>query len=108
MALGGRIRRRLSVTEVRIVAKADKFWECFEDAFLWIVDALKECFGLEKVEPGPGKAKSESGYEYDIEVMGYTKGDQKLVLFECRRKSRNLEPAHAGGFAYRMKTTGAK
>ena len=90
------------------MAKADKSWESFEDAFRSIVEAHKEFFGLEEVEPGPGKAKSESGYEYDIEVLGYSRGDQKLVRFECRRKSRNLEPKDAGEFAYRIETTGAK
>ena len=30
------------------------------------------------------------------------------LLFECRRKSRNLEPKDAGEFAYRIETTGAK
>jgi hypothetical protein len=85
-----------------------KAWENFEDAFRAILEAHKDFFGLGSVDPAPAKAKAESGYVYDIEVLGYAKGDQKLVLFECRRKSRNLEPKDAGELAYRIETTGAK
>jgi len=90
------------------MAKADKAWESFEDAFRAILEAHKEFFGLDRVEPAPGTAKAESGYVYDIEVMGYSTGDDKLILFECRRRSRNLEPKDAGELAYRIQTTGAK
>lgn len=88
--------------------EADKDWKSFEDAFRAILETHKEFFGLEGVEPAPAKATANSGYVYDIEVMGYSKGDKKLVLFECRRKSRNLEPKDAGELAYRIQTTGAK
>jgi hypothetical protein len=88
--------------------KADKAWESFEDAFRAILETHKDFFGLDSVEPASGKAEAQSGYVYDIEVMGYSKGDEKLVLFECRRKSRNLEPRDAGEFAFRIQTTGAK
>jgi hypothetical protein len=89
------------------VAKAGKAWESFEDAFRAILEAHKEFFGLDSVEPAPGTAKAASGYVYNIEVLGYTKGDERLVLFECRRKKRNVEPGEAGEFAYRILTTGA-
>jgi len=90
------------------MAKAEKAWESFEDAFRAILEAHKDFFGLGRVEPGLAEAAAESGYVYDIEVLGYAKGDDKLVLFECRRKSRNLEPKDAGEFAYRVFTTSAK
>ena len=90
------------------MAKADKAWKSFEDAFRAILEDHKDFFGLDSIEPTPGKAEAKSGYVYDIEVTGYSKGDEKLVLFECRRKSRNLEPKDAGEFAYRIQMTGAK
>lgn len=89
------------------MAKADKKWESFEDAFRSIITDHKEFFGLDRVEPSPATAKSVSGYVYDIEVFAYAKGDGRAVLFECRRKSRNLEPKDAWEFAYRIETTGA-
>jgi|RhiMetdeSRZDD1v2_1073273.scaffolds.fasta_scaffold261819_2 hypothetical protein len=90
------------------MTKTDRAWKQFEDAFRAILEDHKDFFGLDSIEPSPRKAKAKSGYVYDIEVMGYSKGDEKLVLFECRRKSRNLEPKDAGEFAYRIQTTGAK
>lgn len=90
------------------MAKEQKKWESFEDAFRSIITEHKAFFDLERVEPGPGKVKSESGYVYDIEVVAHAKGDGKTVLFECRRKAtRNLEPKDAGEFAFRIDTTGA-
>jgi hypothetical protein len=86
----------------------DKSWKSFEDAFREILQAHKEFFGLEGVECGPSEARSASGYVYDIEVVGYSRGEYKLVLFECRRKCRNLEPRDAGELAYRIETTGAE
>lgn len=88
--------------------KTDKAWKSFEDAFRAILQAHKEFFGLSHVELGPAKATATSGYVYDIEVLGFAKGDEKIVLFECRRKSRNLEPKDAGELAYRISATGAK
>ena len=90
------------------MAKADKAWKSFEDAFRSILEDHKDFFGLDSIEPTPGRAEAKSGHVYDIEVMGYSKGDEKLVLFECRRKSRNLDPKDAGEFVYRIQTTGAK
>lgn len=88
--------------------KKKKAWESFEDVFRVILNDHKEYFGLARVEPGPAKAVAESGYVYNIEVLAYAKGDEKLVLFECRLKIKNLEPGHAGEFIHRISTTGAK
>lgn len=41
------------------MAKADKKWESFEDAFRSIITDHKEFFGLDRVEPGPGTARDE-------------------------------------------------
>jgi hypothetical protein len=68
----------------------------------------KDSFGLDSIEPISGKAKAEAGYVYDIEVMGYSQGAEKLVLCACRRKSRHLEPKDAGEFAYRIQMPRAK
>lgn len=91
------------------MANTDQAWESFEDAFRAILEAHKEFFGLASVDAAPATAPAKSGYVYDIEVLGFARGDERLVLFECRRKkSRNLEPADAGELAYRIHTTGAK
>lgn len=90
------------------MAAAKKAWKEFEDAFRAILDAHKESFDLDHVEPRPAKASSESGHVYDVEVLGYTKGGEKRVIFECRRKSRNLEPKDAGELAYRILATNSE
>ena len=45
---------------------------------------------------------------WDIEVAGYKQGSRRLILVECKNRSRNIEPEQAGGFAYRIEDTGAE
>ena len=89
---------------------ADKNWKSFEDVFREILGRHKEFFGLEDVEPGPAKVagRARRVRPWDIEVVGYRKEDRRLVIFECRRRGRNVEPGHAAEFAYRIDDTGAE
>jgi hypothetical protein len=88
----------------------DKEWESFEDVFRAVLDRHKDFFELEEVEPGPKEVtgKARKVRPWDIEVVGYRRGSRRLVLFECKHRSRNVEPEAAGGFAYRIEDTGAE
>jgi hypothetical protein len=89
--------------------KKPESWRTFEDAFRAIVSQHRKFFGLETVDPGPGKAQGETGYVWNIEVIGYTAGQRKMVLFEVRRKTtRNIEPGEASELAYRIEDIGAE
>jgi hypothetical protein len=91
-----------------MVMKSLKPWRTFEDAVREIVSQHRDFFGLQSVEPISGKVHGESGYVWNIEVIGYAAKDLKMVLFEVRRKStRNIEPSEAGELAYRIRDIGA-
>jgi hypothetical protein len=61
-------------------------WRSYEDAFRRIV-AQHDVFGLDSVEPTARHAEGSSGHVWDIEVIGYTCGHRKMVIFEVRKKS---------------------
>jgi hypothetical protein len=54
----------------------------------------------------PGKARRVR--PWDIEVVGYRRGTRRLILFEVKLRTRNVEPETAGGLAYRIEDTGAE
>jgi hypothetical protein len=82
-------------------------WRSYEDAFRSIVAQHQRVFGLESVEPAARHTQGASGHVWDIEVIGYTSGQRKMVIFEVRKKSRNIEPEAAAGLAYRIDDTGS-
>ena len=88
----------------------DKNWESFEDVFRAILHRHRDFFELEDVEPGPTQVagKARKVRPWDIEVVGYRRGTRRLVLFEVKLRTRNVEPEVAGGFAYRIEDTGAE
>jgi hypothetical protein len=83
-------------------------WRSYEDAFRSIVAQHQDVFGLESVEPIAGHVEGSAGHVWDIEVIGYTSGRRKMVIFEVRKKSRNIEPEAAGALAYRIEDTGSE
>jgi hypothetical protein len=84
-------------------------WKSYEDAVRAIISQHREFFGLEFIEPTSGKVEGKSGYSWNIEIIGYTSDNRKIVLFEVRRKTtRNIEPKEAGELAYRIEDTGAE
>jgi hypothetical protein len=83
-------------------------WRSYEDAFRSIVAQHQDVFGLDSVEPTAGHAEGSSGHVWDIEVIGYACGQRKMVIFEVRKKSRNIEPEAAIAFAGRIEDTGSE
>src|SRR3972149_586227 len=84
-------------------------WKSYEDAVRAIISQHREFLGLEFIEPTSGKVEGKSGYSWNIEIIGYTSGNRKMVLVEVRRKTtRNIIPAEAGALAYRIEDTGAE
>jgi hypothetical protein len=84
-------------------------WRKYEDAVRSIIAQHRDLLGLDSVELSPVKLEGKSGNTWNIEIIGYTAGQRKLVLVEVRRKTtRNIEPEEVGGFAYRIEDTGAE
>jgi hypothetical protein len=85
-----------------------KEWKTFEDAARSIIANHREFFGLEEVEPSVTKVQGTSGYQWNIDVVGYAAGSRKIVIFEVRRKKRNIVPEEIAGLAYRIEDTGSE
>jgi len=83
-------------------------WRTYEDTVRYIVSQHRDVFAPESVEATAGSAKGTSGHIWNIEIIGYTSRGHKTVIFEVRRKSRNIEPEEAGGFANRIRETKSK
>lgn len=101
-------RSKNEVSTVGAMTNPD--WKNFEDVFRAILAMHMNFFELEKVEPTskpvPGHARKFKPWA--IDVVGYRKGTKRLVLFEVKRRGRNVEPEQAAGFAYRILDTEAE
>lgn len=81
-------------------------WEQYEDAGREVMRLLAKDIGVEEVVE---KKQDFQGTvtPWEIDVAGY-KGDGTLVVFECRKRGRNVEKAEMGAFAYAIEDLGAK
>lgn len=80
-------------------------WKLFENAARSIIRRHRDEFGLESVEKSVTKVQGQSGIEWNIDVVGNTAESDKPVIFEVRRKRRNVEPEEIAAIAYRIKDT---
>ena len=83
-------------------------WKRFEDAARAIINHHKAHFEIEEMASGQAMVQGASGHIWSIEGLGYSLDGRKQVLFECRKRTRNIEPEQAGGFVFRIQDTGAK
>jgi hypothetical protein len=84
----------------------DKIWESYEDVAREVVRCLAHEIGLVKVVDT--KAVFQGAVEnWEIDVAAY-QFDGKLVVFECRKRSRNVEKGDMAHFAYVVEDLGAK
>ena len=82
-------------------------WERYEDAARAVIAKFKEYLGLERVEAA--KKEYQGAVEsWNIEVAGYREGDNRLVVFECRRRKRNVEKGEMGAFEHVIRDLGAQ
>src|ERR1022692_3534543 len=93
-------RRRFTMAKKK--TEMNGSWKKFEDAARAIIDFHKQYFGIEEMESGSDKIVGESGHSWSIEGVGYTVNGRKTVLFECKHRTRNIEPEAAGGFVHRI------
>jgi hypothetical protein len=82
-------------------------WQTYEEVARQILDEHREFFGLSRVE-GKQDVSAMNGTTYEIDVVGYRKGEESLVLFECRDYNKRLNQEAVGGIAYRIHVVGAE
>jgi len=88
--------------------KEQQAWEIFERTVRSVVTRHRDFFGLEHVEPGVTKVRGKSGYEWNIDVAGTKSGSHRTVIFEVRRRKKNVEPAEMAALAYQIQDTGSE
>jgi hypothetical protein len=79
-------------------------WERYEDA-REVVQLLANDIGLAAVVSEKREFEGEVE-DWEIDVAGYDVSG-KLVVFECRKRSRKVEKGHVAHFAYVVKDLGA-
>ncbi len=82
-------------------------WKTYEEVARYILNEQREFFGLDRVE-GKQDIPAVNGTKYEIDVVGYRKGDEGLVIFECRDYGKRLDQEAIGAFAYRIQVTRAE
>lgn len=73
-------------------------WERYEDAGREVMRLLAKDIGVEEVVDKKQEFQG-TACPWEIEVAGY-KSDGTLVVFECRKRGRNVEKGEMGSFAY--------
>ena len=84
-----------------------RVWERYEDAAREAVRRIAADLGLDHVvdEKKEYDGKSTS---WELDVTAYAKGTGELVVFECRKRGRNVEKGEMASFAYTIKDLNAK
>lgn len=88
--------------------KEQKTWESYEGVATYLLQQMKETFGLDSVE-GKQNIEGVSGTDWEIDAKGIRKDDTGIILIECRRYTTSkLKQEDMAAIAYRIKDTGAK
>jgi len=87
----------------------NKAWESYEQVAQFLVDRMREHFGLSYVD-GKQKIKGKrSGTTYEIDGKGVLKDREGFVILECRRYTKSrLKQKNMAALAYSIHDTGAK
>ena len=91
--------------EPRVVSHEKPAWEVFEGVVRSIISRHRDFFGLDTVEPGVTAVLGKSGYTWNIDVAATKSGSQRTVIFEVRRRMRNVEPEEMAAIAYKIQDT---
>src|SRR5262245_25617625 len=84
-----------------------KNWERYEDAVREVLARIADEIGLESVV----KEKKEydgDATSWELDVTAFEKGTGDLVVFECKKRGRNVEKGEMGKFAFTLIDLGAK
>ncbi|MBY8157922.1 restriction endonuclease [Vibrio fluvialis] len=86
---------------------SDVKWEKYEEVAQYLINQFAEKFDLAGVE-GKQKVPGESGASWEIDAKGVRKGDESIVLVECKRYTKSkVTQEIVAGLAYRIKDTDA-
>ncbi len=82
-------------------------WEIYEDATTDLLNNIRDQLGLRKIGTKQ-KVKGKSGTEWEVDVVVYNADDGRLVLVECKRRSKSTLPQKTlAELAYKIDDTDA-
>lgn len=87
------------------MSKPKPRWKVFEDTVRSIISRHPDFFELESVEPGVTKIRGKSGYEWNIDVAATKSVSRGTVIFEVRRRKRNVVPEEMAALVYKIHDT---
>jgi len=85
----------------------EKKWETYEEVTKQLLSDVRDYLGLSRVEEKQ-KVRGLSETEWEVDVLAYNVDGGKLVLVECKHRSKAVIPQDSlAGFAYKIKDTNA-
>lgn len=82
-------------------------WETYEQVARYLLEKIKDDLNLKEVQ-GKQVLEGKSGAHWEIDAKGVSLHNEKIILIECRRRSSRQNQEALGGFAYRIRDTGAQ
>jgi hypothetical protein len=83
-------------------------WMVFEDTVRSIISRHCDFFKLDSVESGVTRVRGKSGYEWNIDVAATKSVSQGTVIFEVRRRKRNVVPEEIAALVYKIQDTSSE
>jgi hypothetical protein len=87
----------------------DQEWKTYEEVAAYLLNQFAAEFGLTRVEGKQTVEGQRSGTQWEIDAKGVGKGNQGVIIVECRRYTTSkLSQEKVGGLAYRITDTGGE
>src|SRR5262249_10440103 len=84
-----------------------KAWRTFEEVARYILRECRATFGLATVEGKQDVEGRETGEPWEIDVVGYSEDEQR-VLFECRHRKEKVKKGEVASLIFIVQDTGSK
>lgn len=85
-----------------------KKWESYEDVATFLLNSIREEFGLERVEGKQKVAGLLTGTSWEVDAKGVCSGGKGFVVVECRRYTSSKQNQKAlAGLAWTILDSGA-
>jgi predicted helicase len=86
----------------------ERKWETYEEVARQLISDVRDYLKLGRIEEKQKVKGYITNTEWEVDVVAYNVDDGKLVLVECKHKSKStLSQESLAGFAYRIKDTNA-
>lgn len=85
-----------------------KKWETYEEVAAYLLNRFSSHFGVSRFEGKQDMPGKISGTSWQIDGKGYTDGEDRFLIVECKRHTaQGISQAIVGGLAWTIQDTGA-